>query len=174
MPANVEIKALLRNRPGVEAAVRRLSTAGPELIQQEDVFFRCDAARLKLRMLDPTRGELIRYQRDNLAEARCSHYTIARTSDPHILRDMLAATLGVTGVVVKTRTLYVIDQTRVHPEHVQGLGAYLELEVVLRPGQTEAEGKRIAEVLLKEFGIEKPELIGEAYADLLFANRQVT
>jgi len=47
------------------------------------------------------------------------------------------------------------------------LGDFLELEVVLRPDQSEDEGKRIAEKLLAELGIEKQELIAEAYVDLL-------
>jgi predicted adenylyl cyclase CyaB len=65
-------------------------------------------------------------------------------------------------VVKKTRTLYVIGQTRVHVDQVEGLGVFLELEVVLREGQTEADGKAIAENLMSEFGIDKRQLIPEA------------
>jgi adenylate cyclase class IV len=43
----------------------------------------------------------------------------------------------------------------------------MELEVVLRPEQTDVEGKIIAAALLSEFGIDKGQLIGEAYVDLL-------
>jgi len=43
----------------------------------------------------------------------------------------------------------------------------LELEVVLRPEQTEDDGRKIAEALLGEFGIKNDQLIAEAYVDLL-------
>jgi predicted adenylyl cyclase CyaB len=167
MPSNVEIKAILKNRPRVEAIAAQLSDAGPEVILQEDIFFRCDGARLKLRILGPERGELIRYERADVADTRCSRYRIARTSDPQVLLDILTRTLGRTGVVKKTRTLYLIGQTRVHLDQVQDLGDFLELEVVLRPPQSESEGKNIAEALLSSFKIDRQQLVGEAYIDLL-------
>jgi predicted adenylyl cyclase CyaB len=167
MPSNIEIKAILNNRAEAEAIAARLSDRGPELIDQEDIFFRCEGARLKLRILGPQRGELIRYERADLAETRCSHYVIAQTSDPEVLLDILAKTLGRTGRVKKQRTLYLVGQTRVHLDRVEGLGDFLELEVVLRPEQSESEGKEIAEALLASFGIEKQQLIAEAYVDLL-------
>ena len=46
--------------------------------------------------------------------------------------------------------------------HIDGLGTFLELEAVLRKGQTEAGGKTIAESLMAEFGIKKENLIPEA------------
>jgi len=167
MPANIEIKAALTDRAAALATAARLSNSGPEIIHQEDVFFRCEGARLKLRIFAPSRGELIRYQRDDVAEVRCSRYSIARTSDPQILLDILTHTLGRVGTVKKTRTLYLAGQTRIHVDVVEGLGDFLELEVVLRAGQTEAEGKRTAVELLREFGISEQALIGQAYIDLV-------
>ena len=145
----------------------RLSDTGPETIQQEDTFFPCDGARLKLRIVGSERGELIRYERSDVADARCSRYEIASTSDPQILKQILSKTLGVIGMVKKTRSLYLIGQTRVHIDEVEGLGTFLELEVVLGEGQTEAEGRAVADNLMVEFGIDKRKLIPEAYIDLL-------
>jgi predicted adenylyl cyclase CyaB len=167
MPSNIEIKAVLNNRAAAEAVAVRPSDTPAQIIEQEDTFFRCDGARLKLRILGSDRGELIRYERSDEADARRSQYEIARTSDPQVLKDILKRTLGVTGIVKKTRTLYLSGQTRVHIDEVEGLGTFLELEVVLRDGQTEAEGKAIAERLMAEFGINKQNLVSEAYVDLL-------
>ena len=167
MPSNVEIKAALNDRAAAEAVAVRLSDTSPETIRQEDIFFRSDGARLKLRILGSDRGELIRYERSDVADARCSRYLIARTADPQVLKEILTKTLGVTGVVRKARTFYLIGQTRVHIDEVEGLGTFLELEVVLRERQTEAEGKAIVENLMVEFGIDKRELVPEAYVDLL-------
>lgn len=167
MASNIEIKAALENRAAAEKIAIRLSDTCPETIQQEDTFFRCDGARLKLRILAPDCGELIRYERSDVADARCSRYVIARTSDPHALKEILTKTLGIAGVVKKTRTLYMIGQTRVHIDAVEQLGTFLELEVVLRDGQTEAEGKTIAESLMAELGIDRRQLIPDAYVDLV-------
>ncbi|MBV8053579.1 MAG: class IV adenylate cyclase [Acidobacteriaceae bacterium] len=167
MPTNIEIKAKLRDRSAAEAAADRLRTAGPEVIRQEDHFFKSSSGRLKLRIFGPESGELIRYERANTPGPRRSHYIIVRTADPYTLLEILTAELGQIGTVSKMRTLYLIGQTRVHLDRVEGLGEFLELEVVLRPEQSEAEGQNIAERLLQEFKIDARDLVSEAYIDLL-------
>ena len=139
-------------------------------------FFHVRDARLKLRTVHSSsgaapQGELIRYRRDDLAEVRCSNYSIARTPDPQILRDILSGTLGVIGIIKKTRTLYLAGQTRIHIDRVEGLGDFLEFEVVLRENQSEDDGKHIAKHLLADFGIDARDLIAEAYVDLLRLKR---
>jgi|SRR5579871_151130 len=171
MPGNIEIKARLRDRVAAHATAAQLSGTGPEIIPQTDIFFRSEGARLKLRILAPDRGELIRYERADAAEARRSEYTIARTSDPRNLEEILTAALGSTGTVTKTRSLYLAGQTRIHIDEVEGLGDFLELEVVLRPGQSDAEGRRVATRLLREFDIDEHQLIARAYVDLLASAR---
>ena len=169
MPTNIEIKAVLSNWATAETVATRLSGGAPEVMQQVDVFFRSGSARLKLRIFGPQWGELIRYQRSNRPEARASQYSRARTSDPQVLCDILSQTLGIIGTVRKTRHLFLIGQTRVHLDQVEGLGDFLELEVVLRPEQSEVEGQQIMSGLLAEFGIQPAQLVAEAYIDLLGA-----
>jgi predicted adenylyl cyclase CyaB len=167
MPRNVEIKAILKDRAAVVAAVANKSDGPPETIVQHDFFFQCSKGRLKLRVFEAGRGELIRYEREDVASARSSHYQIAHTAAPEVLLDILTQTLGRIGEVKKTRILYLIGQTRVHIDRVETLGDFLELEVVLRPDQSEDEGQQFAEKLLTELGIEKNQLVSEAYVDLL-------
>jgi predicted adenylyl cyclase CyaB len=167
MPENVEIKARLRDPARAEQIAARLSGGQGEVIRQEDVFCPCEGARLKLRMFGSDSGELIRYVRPDRAGARSSRYVIARTPDPRNLLEILTATLGTVGAVSKTRHLFLVGQTRVHIDEVEGLGSFLELEVVLKPGQSESEGRLIAEQLLSEFGIGPEQLVAEAYIDLL-------
>jgi predicted adenylyl cyclase CyaB len=172
MPSNIEIKAILRDRAAAESIAAGLSNGKPLILQQIDVFFQSPDGRLKLRILKPDSGELIRYERANLPEVRLSHYAIARTPDPEILLDILTKTLGQAGIVKKTRHLYLVGQTRVHIDAVEELGDFLELEVVLRPGQSETEGRQIALELLAKFSIEKSDLLADAYVDLIEARRQ--
>lgn len=60
-----------------------------------------------------------------------------------------------------------VGQTRVHIDTVKGLGHFMELEVVLRPEQTTAEGEDIARDLQLKLGVKDGDLIQCAYVDLL-------
>lgn len=128
MPVNVEIKATLKDRDAALARAARLADSAPETIHQEDIFFRCEGARLKLRIFDANHGELIRYRREDRLEARRSTYSIARTSDPQVLLDILTPTLGVVAIVRKTRTLYLAGQTRIHIDQVEDWGIFWNLK----------------------------------------------
>jgi len=167
MPSNIEIKCLLKDVAAAHTVLSPIADSGPQTLHQEDFFFPCEGARLKLRVLQPDYGELIRYERTNAPEVRRSSYTIAGTQDPHALRDILTATLGTAGVVKKKRILYLVGQTRVHIDDVDGLGNFLEIEVVLRPDQSEDDGRRIASGLLAKLGIPRSDWIADAYIDLL-------
>ena len=96
-----------------------------------------------------------------------SNYSIFETHDPNGLKNTLSLALGVRGVVRKKRTLYLVGQTRVHLDEVEGLGEFMELEVVLRPGQPDAEGQAIARDLMTRLGVEEKDLLECAYMDLL-------
>ena len=167
MPRNVEIKARLRDRKTVEATVQARAHHGPELIVQEDVFFRCAQGRLKLRTFADGRGELIFYRRPDAAGPTESEFRKARTDDPRTMVEVLTAAIGAIGVVRKRRTLYLIGRTRVHLDDVEGLGDWLELEVELEAGQTPADAAVVARELMAELGVEPDDLEPRAYVDLL-------
>jgi adenylate cyclase class IV len=127
MPTNIEIKAVIRDWKRTRQKAEALSAVPGELIDQVDTFFACAEGRLKLRQLSPDRGELIAYHRDDLAGIKSSQYLITRTSEPGKLREVLARALTVIGTVTKRRHLYLVGQTRIHLDEVEGLGTFLEL-----------------------------------------------
>ena len=92
---------------------------------------------------------------------------IFNTNDPENLKATLRLALGIRGVVRKTRYLYMVGQTRVHLDDVEGLGQFMELEVVLRDNQSDDEGQAIANDLMEKLGIAPTDLIEGAYMDLL-------
>lgn len=167
MSANIEFKAELTNLESAHATARSLSGMGPEILHQTDVFFPCPHGRLKLRIFDDVRGELIFYERTDEPGPRRSNYQIARTVDPYTLLDILQHLSCSSGTVEKVRSLYIVGQTRIHIDQVKGLGSFLEIEVVLKEGQSDAEGIHIAEALAKEFRIVQSDVIDVAYVDLL-------
>lgn len=173
MPKNVEIKARLRDRSAVEAVVRERADHGPELISQHDVFFNCSTGRLKLRRFADGGGELIFYRRDDAEAPAESEFCKAPVADPEALTGVLGRAFGVAGEVRKHRTLYLIGQTRVHLDAVEGLDDHLELEVVIEDGHSTEDGVAIAELLMEQLGIAEEDLVAEAYVDLLASSSDV-
>ena len=167
MARNVEIKARLSDYEDTARRARELSRSEPVVIKQEDVFFPCPSGRLKLRILGPERGELIFYQRPDQEGPKTSHYSLAPTSDPTGLRHVLATAYGEKAVVRKIRHLYLVGRTRIHVDRVEGLGDFLELEVVLAEGDSPAEGEAETHQLMKPLGVTPADLIADAYVDLL-------
>lgn len=167
MARNVEIKARLTDRRAVEKRVAGLADSGPEAIRQRDVFFRTPRGRLKLRIFDARRAELIYYQRADGSGPKLSSYVRVETNRPAEMQAALSKAFGVRGVVRKRRRVYLAGNTRIHLDDVQGLGQFLELEVVLAGRQSPRAGRRIAERLMNRLGIRKKDLISCAYLDLL-------
>ncbi|NCY00002.1 MAG: CYTH domain-containing protein [Planctomycetia bacterium] len=167
MPSNIEIKARLPDPEATRAAAAAISDTPPETLRQRDTFFPCGTGRLKLRQVDTGGAELIFYERPDVPGVKQSTYEITPVADADSLRAVLSSALGVTQVVEKTRTLYLVGQTRVHLDSVDGLGEFLELEVVLRPGQTAADGEAIAAGLMEPLGIREADLCSGAYADMI-------
>ncbi len=167
MPINIEIKALARDLAELRRRIEPLSDAPVQVISQADTFFNTPRGRLKLRMLAPDRAQLVYYERPDQGGPKRSDYHIFETADPERLKTVLVFALGVRGVVKKVRHLYLVGQARVHLDEVEELGSFMELEVVLRPGQSEAEGQLIAEDLMSKLGIEKADLLEGAYMDLI-------
>lgn len=168
MNRNVEIKAKVASLEGIERRARVLADRGPIVLEQTDTFFACSRGRLKLReFADQAEAELIAYERPDTAEPKESRYAIYRTSDATGLRTLLEATLGIRGVVRKRRTLYWVGPTRVHLDQVEGLGAFVELEVVLDTTQRMGHGVAVADDLMVKLGISRADLVQQAYIDLL-------
>jgi len=163
----VEIKARLSEFSSIQRKLARLTQAEPALIEQEDVFFHTPQGRLKLRIFSESSGELIYYQRQDEPTPKESQFMRAATSEPEKLRETLSAALGVRGIVRKVRMVYLVGQTRVHLDEVEGLGKFIELEVMLDALQTVEQGAQIANELMLALGIAEEQLVDRAYIDLL-------
>lgn len=166
MPSNIEIKARVRDPQRFRHIASGISN-GEQILHQEDTFFNCRSGRLKLRCFPDKTGELIYYERPDQSGPARSRYRITRTEDPQGLLLTLSSALGTIGVVRKRRHLFLCGQTRIHLDDVEGLGTFAELEVVMRPEQSEEEAISIANELMRTLHIEDTDLIEEAYIDLI-------
>ena len=172
MSRNVEIKARLENVKAIRSRVETIAEQGPFELIQDDTFFTCANGRIKLRTgAAHDEGELIYYRRADSQGPKESFYVRSRTSDPDLLRESLTLAYGQAGRVKKHRTLFLVGRTRVHLDAVEGLGHFLELEVVLSEGESSESGVAEANALLSELGIRTAQLIERAYVDLLHGSQ---
>lgn len=177
MACNVEIKAHLPEREAIEAIAARLEDRGVEHLDQTDVYFQVPRGRLKLRIFAATspgatvpEAELIQYHRPDVRDPEVSTYQRVAVPDSATLRSALTAALGERVVVRKQRTVYLVGRTRIHIDRVDGLGDFLELEVVLRENEDQAVGEAEARTLMQTMGVRSVHLIDAGYADLLEAS----
>lgn len=167
MPRNVEIKARLDDVSATRRLVEAAADGPPQLLVQADTFFPVRSGRLKLREFSDAPAELIFYERPDTPGPAESHFERVPVADASTLRTALIAALGVLGRVAKRRQLYQVGRTRVHLDAVEGLGDFLELEVVLRDDESPEAGAAEAEHLMRTFRIREGALVKEAYVDLL-------
>ncbi|MDA0839919.1 MAG: class IV adenylate cyclase [Planctomycetota bacterium] len=173
MARNIEIKARLpEGLNEVRSRSAALAAEPPTVLLQTDTFFNIPKGRLKLREFADGCAELIYYERPDSEGPKASSYVRSPCPSSSSMHEALTGALGVRGVVKKRRELFITEQTRIHLDEVEGLGTYLELEVVMRDDQTDAEGRAIANQLLKALGIQQDWLISGAYIDLLEAGAE--
>jgi predicted adenylyl cyclase CyaB len=169
MARNIEIKARIENVALLTPKVAELASEGPLEIAQDDTFFACNQGRLKLRAFSNDAGELIFYQRANQTGPKESFFLRSPTTAPGILRESLSLAYGQIGRIRKYRTLFLVGRTRVHLDRVEGLGHFLELEVMLVDDEPAEQGIREASDLMAELGIQPGQLVEGAYLDLMGA-----
>lgn len=173
MARNIEIKVKIDAIEDCKARAAEVADQGPIEIAQEDLFFACSEGRLKLRIIDGVTAQLIAYRRSDTSGPKLSEYKIYESNQPTVLRETLELSNGILGSVSKVRVLYMAGRTRIHIDTVDGLGEFLELEVVLSDADTEADGMAEAKNLMKQLGVNEENLVQGAYFDLLKDSKKI-
>jgi adenylate cyclase class IV len=154
--------------------LRRALDAGARdegLLQQRDQFYLVPQGRLKLRTFGDGRGELIAYDREDVARARVSDYSIYTTGDPLSLAELLGRALPRAGSVEKRRHLLILRHTRIHLDDVVGLGRFVELETVA-DGITEGEPEEEHTNVVGLLDLVDAARIDVAYVDLMTSDQR--
>lgn len=158
----------------VRVAARAAGARARGVIRQTDTYFRtAPGIRLKLREQRPGPAELVAYARPDRAGLRKSTYRRWPVRAAPGLAAVLGLALGVRARIRKRRHLYLVGRTRLHLDAVETLGRFVELEVVLAPGERAARGRREAEILLRRLGIAAAARIAGSYADLVSRARVI-
>lgn len=169
MHRNIEIKAVIQDVERTVSRAIELSDTAQIKIEQHDIFFKAKDGRLKLRKFKDGTAELILYKRPDVPGPKLSTYdkVVLNSDIVESMTDILSQSIGVLGIVKKTRLLYMVGQTRIHIDKVDGLGNFIELEVVLQKDQDLETAQKIADDLMRALFIKEDDLIAEAYMDLL-------
>ena len=167
---NVEIKARCADLERVRAILRERSARAAGTDHQVDTYFCVRDGRLKLRQGN-IENSLIAYRRPDQSGPKTSEVTLAPVVNGDELRMVLEWSLGVLVAVDKQREIYYIDNVKFHIDHVQGLGAFVEIEAC---GKKDADREPLlaqCREYMKLFGIGEGELVERSYSDLLLENR---
>jgi predicted adenylyl cyclase CyaB len=164
---NVEFKARVKDLEEVE---KKLLTLHPRLIgidHQIDTYFHTPIGRLKLREGN-IENALIHYERADIAGSKESKILLYQHTGDPALKKILTKTLGVKIVVDKYRKIYFIDHVKFHFDEVEGLGRFLEVEVIDANGTMPLSDLQTTCDHYREFfGIEPADLVKGSYSDLL-------
>lgn len=163
----VELKARYEDPGKARALLKGSEHVGT--YRQTDTYFALGDRRLKLREVDgATTAQLVYYERPDEADVKESEVLLYETEDPATLREMLSRTLGVQVTVRKLRDIYRRDGVQVHLDEVDGLGRFLELELVVEDSvEGVAEGRATLAAMRVLFDIPDEDLVASSYSDLL-------
>jgi predicted adenylyl cyclase CyaB len=165
MRTNLELKVSYPSLDEAASVARALGARREGVLHQRDTYFLAGAQRLKLREIRGGRSELIYYERSDSNSSRYSRYSVVGVKNRTAVKRLFSSLFGVRVVVTKRRLLYIHKNARIHIDSVQGLGNYLEFEVLVTQGKRQTRTLMI--FLQKQFGIKENSVIGGSYSDLL-------
>jgi len=163
---NLEIKARVEALAPLRSRLRAMDGASRQpAVRQTDWYFRVPKGRLKLRVVGGERsGELIAYLRPDRSAARTSEFQLLPTADAAGVRRLLEQMFGVRACVRKRREVWLYRNARIHLDTVDGLGCFVEIEVVVTEGMAQARG--LMGDLRAALGIGSADLLAASYGDM--------
>jgi adenylate cyclase class IV len=178
MSRNIELKAHSEDLAAAERVARSLGASPAGRLWQRDTYFSCQHGRLKLReqraidsdhldAIVQTESELIGYDRPDEPQARGCNYTRVPTAHGDDLRDTLARTLGITVEVIKTRSVWLWKNVRIHLDEVEGLGTFLEFEAIVGEQCDDAAAHGKIKELIQTFALSSADIADISYSDML-------
>lgn len=135
--------------------------------EQTDTYFKVQKGRLKLRE-GRIENALIYYERPDSAAAKISNVLLHKLEPGQTLKQILGASLGIKAVVRKVRKIYFIENVKFHFDTVDGLGQFIEVEVIDETGSAEiATLENQCRHYAEFFGILPEDYVSESYSDLI-------
>jgi len=165
---NVEYKAELRDPDLARTICGAINAGWVATFKQIDTYYRVPDARLKKRETEGHPTEWVFYQRASRARPKLSTFTIYPEA---MSKERFGSTpLPVWCVVKKSRSLHLSrDGVRIHLDHVEGQGWFIEFEALICPERNLAKCHEAIDGLRRAFAPALGEPIACGYADLIAA-----
>jgi len=164
---NIELKFRCKDFIHALKAVKILSAINKGVLKQTDIYFNIKPGRIKLRTINKTEHQLVYYKRANFKSARVSNYFIEEINHPNRVKNILESIYGIKAVVIKKRRLYLYKNCRIHIDEVNGLGKFIEFEVVCLNIADEQNASRLMDFMKREFKVITNNIIKNSYSDLI-------
>jgi adenylate cyclase class IV len=187
---NVEFKAELRDPALARTLCRQIKAAWVVTMKQVDTYFRLADGRLKKREIwidtgpgpapspegdprwEPHPPEWIFYHRADQAKARLSAFAIYSQAQAEARFGTVPLPVWVT--VRKVREVWMHTGVRIHLDHVEDLGHYLEMEALISQRQPLAACYQQIALLRQALGPVMGEVLSGSYSDLLASDPKLT
>ncbi len=165
MPTNLEFKASIHSVEDVKLILKKINAVHLETIKQLDTYYYTQFGRLKIREINGSIYQLIFYKRDEIDKFRVSEYQICEFSEIQKLKEVFAKSLGISGIVNKTREVYMFKNCRIHIDDVANLGKFIEFECI-----QESDVEKCFELVNYLYSIISPNIVQihrNSYIDML-------
>lgn len=164
---NIEIKARCSDPDRVRAVLQARGADFRGVDHQVDTYFNCPTGRLKLREGN-IEYSLIHYHRPDQAGPKEAVVSLYRPPRDPALKAALVAALGVKVVVTKAREIYFIGNVKFHIDDVEGLGSFVEIEVIDEHGDIgKAKLRAQCDEYIAALDIKPEDLLTHSYSDML-------
>ena len=162
---SVEFKAELRDPELARFALKHAGATWAETRAHKDTYFRVPDRRLKRREAEHEPTEYFLYERRDAAHPMLSRFSIL--SEEEFYERFGEKPLPVRLAVGKTREIWLTGAARVHLDHIQPLGHFIEIETLVSKNnnlkQCHDEIARVRDMLAPALG----GTITTSYADLI-------
>jgi predicted adenylyl cyclase CyaB len=169
MPFNIEVKVKFMNLEAVEKTLLSNGARSVGTDYQTDKYYKIPNGRLKIRRGN-IENQLIFYRRIESADLKQSEIVLLPIDDK--LEFVLDNSLETAVVVKKSRKIFFINNAKFHLDEVEGLGRFVEIEIIDAEGnlskeQLAADCEMYVNLLgLRDGGVFVP----QSYSDLLMQN----
>lgn len=164
---NIEFKAKVEALEQYEEKLKGLNPLFIGLDHQIDTYFNVPHGRLKLREGN-IENTLINYHRADTADAKLSEIILYQHMPDKALKEILKLQLGIKAVVDKKRKIYFINNIKFHFDEVEGLGTFIEVEVIDKDGSLDIDDmKQDCDHYFRFFNLSKEQLVDRSYSDLV-------
>ncbi|MBN1397592.1 MAG: class IV adenylate cyclase [Bacteroidetes bacterium] len=170
MLQNLELKARIPSLPAAIRTAAGLHSRSREFLCQRDIYYNVRHGRLKLRIINSRTAELIYYIRPNKGTSRYSDYIVMSVGDPQSVNKILTTAIGRKIIIDKKRRIFLYKNARIHIDDVYGLGSFIEFEVQVKNGRSQA--KTLLKNLVEKFKIKPSDTEAVSYSDLLMQKQK--